>query len=82
MEELSIRVQPQRLIGTRSSRLEDALLNVHAVLCEPVDEAIELHLAAHDAWTWWRPQAGDERPWVGRNGELADELVGRFNARC
>ena len=82
MEELSIRVRPQRLIGTRSSRLEDALLNVHAVLCEPVDEAIELHLAAHDTWTWWRPQTGDERPWVGRNGELADELVGRFNARC
>lgn len=82
MEELSMRVRPQRLIGTRSSRLEDALLHVHAVLCEPVDEAVEPHLSAHDAWTWWRPQTGDERPWVGRNGELAEELVGRFSATC
>ena len=82
MEEFSIRVHPQRLIGTRSSRLDGAILNVHAVVCDPVDETIEPHLTAHDAWTWWRPQPGDERPWLGRNGELAEELVGRFNATC
>lgn len=82
MEEFSMSVRPQHLIGTRSSRLDDGILNVHAVLCEPVDETIEPVLAAHDAWTWWHPQPGDERLWLGRNGELAEELVGRFNATC
>jgi len=82
VEELSIRVRPTQLIGSRSSGSNDAQHHVHAVLCEPIDEAVNVTLSAHDAWLWWLPQVGDERPWVGRNGELADELAGRFNAKC
>lgn len=81
-EELSVRIEAKRIVGTWEHRRNEVLLRIHLVECSIIGGSVQIDTKVHGDVRWYDPSLPEPLNWTGRDGEMMEYLALRESMPC